>query len=65
MTLKNRLKELRAREKMSQQELADKSGVSRQMISLIERGKVEPSIVVALKLSRVFDEKTDDIFSIF
>lgn len=50
---------------MSQQELADKSGVSRQMISLIERGKVEPSIVVALKLSRVFDEKTDDIFSIF
>lgn len=50
MTLKNRLKELRAREKMSQQELADKSGVSRQMISLIERGKVEPSIVVALKL---------------
>lgn len=65
MTLKNRLKELRAREKMSQQELADKSGISRQMISLIERGKVEPSIVVALKLSRVFDEKTDDIFSIF
>lgn len=63
--MKNRLKELRAREKMSQQELADKSGVSRQMISLIERGKVEPSIVVALKLSRVFDEKTDDIFSIF
>lgn len=49
--MKNRLKELRAREKMSQQELADKSGVSRQMISLIERGKVEPSIVVALKLS--------------
>lgn len=65
MTLKNRLKELRVREKISQQELADKSGVSRQMISLIERGKVEPSIVVALKLSRVFDEKTDDIFSIF
>lgn len=65
MLLKNHLKELRAREKMSQQELADKSGVSRQMISLIERGKVEPSIVVALKLSRVFDEKTDDIFSIF
>lgn len=63
--MKNRLKELRVREKMSQQELADKSGVSRQMISLIERGKVEPSIVVALKLSRVFDEKTDDIFSIF
>lgn len=65
MTLKNRLKELRVREKISQQELADKSGVSRQMISLIERGKVEPSIVVALKLSRVFDEKTDDIFLIF
>lgn len=42
---------------MSQQELANKSGISRQMISLIEREKVEPSIVVALKLAKVFGEK--------
>lgn len=57
MSLKNRLKELRAQKKMSQQELANKSGISRQMISLIEREKVEPSIVVALKLAKVFGEK--------
>lgn len=62
MILKNHLKELRVREKMNQQELANKSGISRQMISLIEREKVEPSIVVALKLAKVFDEKVDNIF---
>lgn len=64
MLLKNRLKELRARDGLNQQELANKVGVSRQMISIIERGEVQPSIIIALKIAQVFDEKVENIFSI-
>ena len=51
MKLKNRLKELRARDGLNQTDLAQKAGVSRQTISLLERDEYTPSVVIALKIA--------------
>ena len=48
MTLKNRLKERRAALNVNQQEMGRLCGVSRQTISLIERGDYSPSVTLAL-----------------
>lgn len=63
MPLTNRLKEHRARENLSQGELGQLVGVSRQTISLIERGDYSPSVTLALKLARQFHVSVEDIFS--
>jgi putative transcriptional regulator len=60
--LKTRLKELRARDGLNQTELAKRTKVSRQTISLIEREELMPSLLIAMKLSRIFDEPIDQIF---
>ena len=52
--MKNNLRVERARVRMTQQELADKTGVTRQTIVAIEQGKFNPSTVLALKMARVF-----------
>ena len=61
-TMKNRLKELRAREDYNQTELAKKAGVSRQTISLIERDDFMPSILTAVRIARIFEEPVENIF---
>lgn len=61
--LLNRLKELRARDGLSQTELAKLTGSSRQTISLIERGDYLPSILIAMKIAKVFQLPVDDVFS--
>ena len=48
MRLKNRLKELRARDGLNQSELAKLAGVSRQSISLLERGEYTPQLSLLL-----------------
>ena len=63
MPLYNRLKELRARDGLNQQELGQKAGVSRQTISLIERGDYSPSVTLALKLAQIFSVTVEDIFT--
>ena len=63
MPLKNNLKSYRKRLKINQSELGKKVGVSRQTISSIERGKYNPSVVLALKIARVFDTSVEEIFS--
>ncbi|HIZ21267.1 MAG TPA: helix-turn-helix transcriptional regulator [Candidatus Blautia faecigallinarum] len=63
MPLENRLKEHRARLGMNQSELGKRSGVSRQTISLIERGDYSPSVTLALKLAKIFQVKVEDIFT--
>ena len=63
MALENGQKEDRARLGLNQSELGKKSGVSRQTISLIERGDYSPSVTLALKLAKIFDVKVEDIFS--
>lgn len=62
MPLHNRVRELRARERWSQHDLAEKIDVSRQTIALIERGDYSPSVVIALKMAEVFQENVETIF---
>lgn len=63
MPLYNRLKEYRARLGINQSEMGKRSGVSRQTISLIERGDYSPSVTLALKLAVICGVKVEDIFS--
>ena len=62
LVLKNRLKELRARDGVNQTEMAKLAGVSRQTISLIERGEYTPSVVIAMKIAQVFHEHLENVF---
>lgn len=64
LILKNRLKELRARDGINQTQMAKLAGVSRQTISLIERGEYTPSIVIAMKIAQVFKEPVENVFSL-
>lgn len=63
MALLNRLKEFRTKKGLNQEELASLVGVSRQTISLIERGDYNPSIIVCLKISKVLDTRVESIFT--
>lgn len=63
MALGNRLKEHRARLGINQSELGRLAGVSRQTISLIERGDYSPSVTLALKLAKIFEVTVEDIFN--
>ena len=60
--MKNTVKVERAILNITQQELAEAVGVSRQTINFIETGKYMPSIVVALKIARHFGKHADEIF---
>ena len=62
MPLLNRLKEHRSKLGMNQTELRKLAGVSRQTISLIERGDYSPSVTLALKLAMICNVKVEDIF---
>ena len=62
MALSNHLKEYRARIGVNQQELGNMVHVSRQTISLIERGDYSPSVSLALKLAHVFHARVEDLF---
>lgn len=60
--MKNRLKVLRAERDMTQADLADSLSVSRQTINAIEKGKFDPSLPLAFKLSKLFELPIEDIF---
>lgn len=62
LILKNKLKEIRKEKKLSQQELADMVGVSRNTISSLETGQYEPTAKLALILSIALDKNFEDIF---
>lgn len=64
MKLINNLSFLRKEKGINQTDLGRLVGVSRQTISLIERGDYNPSVMVALSLSRVFDVSVEDIFTL-
>lgn len=63
MPLHNRLKEYRARYRLSQTELGNLADVSRQTISLIERGDYNPSVTLALKLAKILNASVKQLFS--
>lgn len=60
--MKNRIRVDRAEVRMTQQQLAEAIGVSRQTINAIESGKFVPSTVLALKMARIFEKPVEDIF---
>ena len=62
--MKNRLKVLRAERDWSQQDLADKLGVSRQTINAIETEKYDPSLPLALKMGKLFDMSVEKLFTL-
>ena len=59
----NRIALLRAEQKISRQELAEKVDVNRQTIGFIERGDYSPSLELAFKIAAVFDVELTVIFS--
>ncbi|TPG22769.1 transcriptional regulator [Sphingomonas koreensis] len=60
--MKNRLKVLRAERDWSQAELAGRLDVSRQAINAIETGKYDPSLPLAFRIARLFDQHIEEIF---
>ena len=59
----NRLRVLRAENRWSQAEVADRLGVSRQTVNAIETGKYDPSLPLAFAIARLFSQRIEDVFS--
>ena len=62
--MKNTIKVERAKLNLTQQDLADKVGVSRQTINSIEAERYVPSTVLAIKISEVFKTTVNEIFKL-
>ena len=62
--MKNKIRVARAEERMTQQQLADAVGVSRQTINAIESSKFVPSTVLALKIAQNFGKSVEEIFQL-
>ena len=60
--MKTRMKELRARYDMTQEDLAKKVGVRRETILFLEKGKYNPSLNLAYTIAQVFDMSIEEIF---
>lgn len=65
MSLKTRIRELRARDRLSQEDLARKVGVRRETIGNLENGRYNPSLKLAMDIAKVFDTTVEDIFFFF
>lgn len=62
--MKNNIKVQRAIYNLTQQDLAERIGVSRQTINALEAGKYVPSTVLALKISKLFQKPVNEIFEL-
>ena len=62
--MKNRLKVARAELNITQGELAEKIGVTRQAVNSIELGKYVPSTVLALKMAQLFGKCVEELFQL-
>jgi len=63
VTITNRIRALRLeRDQMTQQDLADRIGVSRQTINAVEGGKYSPSLEAAFLIARVLQKPMDEVF---
>lgn len=60
--MKNIIKVLRKKMRITQEELAIKCGVSRQTINCIENDKYDPTISLAFKIAKVLNTKVDEVF---
>ena len=62
--ISNSIRKLRfLNDEMTQQQLADKVGVTRQTILAMEKGKYSPSLELAFRIARVFETPLEDVFS--
>ena len=61
--MKNKIKVFRAMHDMTQEDLAQKIGVTRQTILAIEKGKYVPSLDLAFKIARHFDVSIEEVFT--
>ncbi|MFK3961253.1 helix-turn-helix transcriptional regulator [Guptibacillus hwajinpoensis] len=64
MILQNRIRELRARFQLTQQQLASKVGVTRQTIAAVEKGEYVPSLLLAMNICREFDMSVEEVFQL-
>ena len=62
--IKNTVYNLRTKKGLTQEDLADHIGVTRQTVISIEKGNYTPSILLALKIASVFNVSVEDIFKI-
>ena len=62
MTISNRIRVLRFEKRMTQEELAVRTGVSRQTIMSIENGHTNPSVLLAFKIAKALDATIVDVF---
>ncbi|MFN0159383.1 MAG: helix-turn-helix transcriptional regulator [Bacteroidota bacterium] len=62
--MKNQVRELRSAKELSQGDLADRLGVSRQTVNAIETEKYDPSLPLAFKIAKLFGKKIEDIFEV-
>ena len=60
--MKNRVRELRKNQKLTQEELAKLIGISRQAINAIEKEKFDPSLPTAFKMAKLFKTSIEDLF---
>lgn len=60
--MKNRLEEIRKAKGITQEELANALGVSRQTVGSLENGRYNPSIILAFKIARFFDVAIEEVF---
>jgi putative transcriptional regulator len=63
-TVKSKIKEYRAKHDMKQEDLAALVGVRRETIYHLEKGKYNPSLVLAHSIAKVFEVRIDEIFEI-
>jgi putative transcriptional regulator len=59
-----RIKELRARYNLTQDDLADMVGVTRQTMLYLEKGKYNPSLVLAFKVAKALNSTIEEVFMI-
>lgn len=62
--MKNRVAELRSSRNLSQEELAQAVGISRQSVIAIEKGRFNPSLPLSLRLGKFFEVSVEDIFEL-
>ncbi|HIR13998.1 MAG TPA: helix-turn-helix transcriptional regulator [Candidatus Choladousia intestinavium] len=62
--IKNRIKEFRARYDLKQEELAKRVGVRRETIGNLEKGRYNPSLVLAWRIAKVFGVPIEEVFTV-
>lgn len=60
----NRIKELRAKHSLTQEDLARKVGVRRETIVFLEKGKYNPSLKLAYDIAKVFESTIEEVFNL-